>query len=591
MQPREWKPRLNLEVSGASESTISELSRETGLSPVTVRVCLMRGLNSAVLIERFLNPRLDGLTPVGSIKDMDLALARLSKARAAGELIRVHGDYDVDGTSGAALLAWILRDFGFRFDVRQPDRFRDGYGLNVRAVDEAKEAGVQVLLTVDCGITSFDAARRAAELGIDLLIVDHHQLDPARGLPQAVAIINPQRSDCTSGLKQLCGCGLAFFLAVALRSRGREEGWFQGCQEPNLKQHLDLVVMATSADMVSLTGDNHILARQGLEVLKSSAKPGIQALLKVAGVDLSTISPGDLGFVIAPRINASGRMRSASLAFELLTTEDPVRAMELAQTLEKVNAERATLQNQIWDEVRQRVEQGIADGRFQHGIVVADERWHEGVVGIVASRVTETFRRPAAVIAIRDGIGKGSVRSFAGKDVLSALRASASHLAGFGGHKHAAGLSLLPANVDLFAREFDAALSTLEEDAASKPLLIEGECSLHELNLDTLRELERMGPFGPGNPEPVFVFRASIKTQQILKGRHLKFVLDSVPSADSVLPGAAMSFEAIWFHAVERPDCPVLGEVRDWAGVPEINRFRGRVTPTIRVRDSRLISE
>ena len=207
---------------------------------------------------------------------------------------------------------------------------------------------------------------------------------------------------------------------MALRSHGRAQGWWAAGKEPNLKQHLDLVVMATAADMVPLTGDNHVLVRHGLEVLKASRKPGVRALLEAAGLGARDISPGHLGFVIGPRINASGRMHSASLALELLTTEDPVRAGELARELERLNEERAATQNAIWDQVRERVEQGIAQGHFKNGIVVADSSWHEGVVGIVASRVTETFRRPAAVIALREDFGKGSVRSYGGKDVLSA---------------------------------------------------------------------------------------------------------------------------------------------------------------------------
>src|SRR6185312_1032076 len=227
---------------------------------------------------------------------------------------------------------------------------------------------------------------------------------------------------CESGLKQLCGCGLAFYLAMGLRIRGREEGWFKDSPEPNLKQHLDLVTMATAADMVPLVGDNHVLVRQGMEVLKRSTKPGVRALLDAAGLTSKDVSPSHLGFVLGPRINASGRMQSASLALELLSTTDPARAFELAHELERLNSERAELQNRIWDQVRARVEKGIAEGKFKSGIVVGDPEWHEGVVGIVASRVTETFRRPAAVIAVREDFAKGSVRSFGGKDVLAALR-------------------------------------------------------------------------------------------------------------------------------------------------------------------------
>jgi single-stranded-DNA-specific exonuclease len=581
---RQWKLRTPLEAD--SPERIEQLKKETGLSEITLRVCLMRGLDTVEAISKFLQPRFDSLSNPLTIKDMALATERLSKARKEKELVRVFGDYDVDGTTGAALLSWIFREFKIVHDVRQPDRFKDGYGLSVKAVREAVEAGVKVLVTVDCGISSFDAAKAAREAGIDLIIVDHHQIDPVKGLPEAFAVVNPQRADCESGLRQLCGCGLAFYLAMALRIRGREEGWFEGGTEPNLKQHLDLVVMATAADMVPLTGDNHILVRQGLEVLKSTKKPGVRALLDAAGIGSREVSPGHLGFVIGPRINASGRMQSASLALELLTTEDPSRAAALAQELEKLNTERAELQNRIWDQVRVRVEEGLAAGRFKHGIVVADAEWHEGVVGIVASRVTETFRRPAAVIALREDFGKGSVRSYGGKDVLGALRESAAHLIAFGGHKHAAGLSVALDKVDELAAAFDEALAKVAEDVEFTPLLIEGECTVQDLNVQTLQELERLGPFGPGNPEPVFSVRATIKSKQILKGRHLKLQLGGQTSQKGI--------EAIWFHAAEREDIldrPLIDLEAEWAGVPEVNRFRGQMTPSFRIRDWRRSSE
>jgi single-stranded-DNA-specific exonuclease len=587
LEPREWKLRGE-KPEAEIDNTLLELQKQTDLSAVTLRPCITRGLVSGEAIRDFLNPRFEALCSPLKIKDMDKAVERLARARAEGEWIRIFGDYDVDGTTGAALFTWILREFGFaKFDATQPDRFKDGYGLNVKAVEEAAQAGVKILLTVDCGITSFDAALRAQELGIDLIVVDHHQLDPKKGMPHALAVINPQRADCESGLKQLCGCGLAFYVAMALRAHGRANGWFKAGMEPNLKQHLDLVVMATAADMVPLTGDNHVLVRYGLEVLKTSKKPGVRALLEAAGLGLKgDISPGHLGFVIGPRINASGRMQSASLALELLTTEDPRRAGELARELEKLNEERAATQNAIWDQVRERVEIGLAEGRFKFGIVVADAGWHEGVVGIVASRVTETFRRPAAVIALREDFGKGSVRSFGGKDVLNALRASSEHLLGFGGHKYAAGLSLPNDKIEEFAEAFDAALGAMQEDASTMPLYIEGACAIEDLDIQTLQELERLGPFGPGNPEPVFKFRAAVKHHTVLKGRHLKLNLSDGQALPQII-------EAIWFNAAERDEVMngAMGdEEAEWAGVPEINRFRGRMTPTLRVRDWRKLT-
>ncbi|MFZ9594540.1 MAG: single-stranded-DNA-specific exonuclease RecJ [Bdellovibrionia bacterium] len=600
-ESRSWKVRgevlrvaqgspLQSSVSPDSlEELIPLLEQQTRLSPLTLRVCVQRGLTTAEQIQNFLAPRFDALKNPMTLQDMDRAVARLAEVRNSGGKIRVFGDYDVDGTTGAALLAWVFKDFGYQnVDVRQPDRFKDGYGLNVQAVEEAVRDQVEVLLTVDCGITSFDAAARAQSLGLSLIIVDHHQVDPAKGIPKAHAVVNPQRADCTSGLKQLCGCGLAFYLAIALRSSGRKEGWFLNQPEPNLKQHLDLVVMATAADMVPLTGDNHILTRYGLQVLKNSKKPGVRALLEAAGLALKDVSPGHLGFVLGPRINASGRMHSASLALDLLTTEDPAKATTLALELEELNRQRAQLQNEIWDQVRARVEEGLAQGKYRHAIAVADSAWHEGVVGIVASRVTEMFRKPAAVIALREDFGKGSVRSFGGKDVLAGLRQCASNLLGFGGHKHAAGLSVALDQFELFERAFDEAFAQVPQDADASCLWIEGECSLGELSLKALEELERLGPFGPGNPEPVFAVEASVSDHRILKDRHLKLSL-----TDPLESLGLQKMEAIWFNGAEKKEVlqeAVGPEVRQWAGVPELNRFRGRATPTLRIRDSRRVT-
>ncbi|MBI2712727.1 MAG: single-stranded-DNA-specific exonuclease RecJ [Bdellovibrio sp.] len=593
-RPWEVKGGQGTTASEDLDALIQSLHTETGLSRLTLRVCVQRGLVSREAIETFLSPTFEKLTHPSRIQDMEKAVERVARARLEKQKVRIFGDYDVDGTTGAALLFWTFREHGLDFDAVQPDRFRDGYGLNVKAVEEAAAAGVHLLMTVDCGITSHEPALRAQELGVDLVILDHHQLDPNKGIPKAVAVVNPQRPDCASGLKQVCGCGLAFYFAIALRTKGRELGWYAPGREPNLKQHLDLVVMATAADMVPLTGDNHILVRYGLEVLKRSQKAGIQALLSVAGLASKDLSPSHLGFVLGPRINASGRMHSASLALEMLTTLDGARAQELATQLERLNTERANLQNQIWDQVRARIEKGIAEGKYSHGIAIADEGWHEGVIGIVASRVTENFRKPAAVISIREGLGKGSVRSFAGKDVLAALRANAHLLKGFGGHRHAAGFSLAPELIEEFAEGFNSALENIPIESKGGTLLIEGNCSLDELDVRSLQEIEKLGPFGPGNPEPVFAMRARVQGYRVVKGRHLR--LDLTSDASQMQSGlhrrGKSVLEAIWFHAAEKPEVMQavgLSEEQEWAGVPEVNRFRGQLTPTLRVRDWRKI--
>lgn len=583
-ESRQWKARKLESAPSSDLQLLEQLQSKTGLSSAALQVCISRGLIDPELIQKFLSPKLEELTDPFLIKDMQAAVERFSQAREQKQKIRVFGDYDVDGTTGAALLSWFLKECDVIFDATQPDRFKDGYGLGVAAVEQAHRDGIKLLITVDCGISSFAASFRAKELSIDLMVIDHHQIDPEKGLPTAHAILNPQREDCPSGLKQLCGCGLAFYFIRALRTFGKSKGWWEEGKVPNLKQHLDLVVMATAADMVPLTGDNHILVRHGLEVLKQTQKAGVRALMNSSGIEGSNLSPSYLGFVIGPRINASGRMGSASRALELLTTRDPARAATLAKELELANKERQDVQNKIWDEVRVQIEKKIEEGKFKHGIVVADPGWHEGVVGIVASRVTETFRRPAAVISIREGFGKGSVRSYGGKDVLQALRDCAPLLLGFGGHRFAAGLSVSPENIAQLQEQFDTSLSQIPDDETSRPLMVDAEVRIEDLNLKAIEEIEKLGPFGPGNPEPIFVMSAAVQGYRVLKGRHLKLELG--------LAGNSASLEAIWFHIAEKTgenlDDKYLQGESQWAGVPELNRFRGRVTPTLRVKDWRL---
>ena len=502
--------------------------------------------------------------------------------------LRVFTDYDVDGTTGAALLTWFFRDLNFQFDVAQPDRFKDGYGLNVGAVEKAKEDGIDTLITVDCGITNFDAADKAEELGIKLIIVDHHQIDPVKGLPKAFAAIDPQRADCESGLKQLCGCALGFYLCMGIRSKARAQNYFEprGLKEPNLKSLLDLVVIATAADMVPLTGDNRTLIKHGLDVLRETQKPGLRALIETAGIEVKTLSPSNLGFGLGPRINASGRMGSAETAYRVLTTKDAAEGKRLAQELETINGERANLQNLIWDEVRGKVDQGLEKGLFSHAIVVASENWHEGVVGIVASKVTDHFKKPAIVLAIReDGIAKGSARSWGGYSVLDALHLSKELLAGYGGHKFAAGLSLKHDQVDNFVAHYNEMMKTLTPSSKNDNLNIESRCQIADLHMKALSELETLAPFGPGNPEPLFAVEAWVDVQTILKGRHLKLKLSAEPF---------FKLEGIWFNAAERIQSTELMEksagrkVRCvFAGTPEINRFLGRTTPTLRIKEAK----
>ena len=562
------------------DALLDQLGRETDLSRLTLRICVSRGLRTKEQILDFLNPSVEKLSDPFRLRDMDRAVDRLEAARANGEFIRIYGDYDVDGTTGAALLLLFFRECGYRVDAVQPDRFKDGYGLHPKAIEQAVADGVQVLVTVDCGITSFAAADRARELGLPIIILDHHAVDPIKGIPDALAVVDAQRPDCESGLKELCGCGVAFYLCRALRSRGRERGWWAGNKEPNLRKHLDLVVIATAADMVPLTGDNHILVKHGMDVLKTSTKPGVRSLLTVAGLSGRDISPSHLGFTIGPRINASGRMATASIALELLTTADESRAAQLAHQIEEMNQSRMKVQNEIWDDVRAEVERGLEAGLYRHAIVVGHADWHEGVVGIVASKVTEHFQKPAIVLSLREDHGKGSVRSFGGRDVLEGLRRCSELLLGFGGHKYAAGLSLAKENVGTFIAAFDAAIGELGLHHSDPPLLIDGEALLSDFDVKTLLQIEKLGPFGPGNPEPLFRVETDVVRHTTMKERHLKLLFTPrKPAADH----QRTFMDVLWFNGVESSGEVFASDV-SWIVVPELNRFRGNTAPQLRVK-------
>lgn len=578
---REWKLRTDSTQRIREKPEFLELLRVTGLSPVTLQVCWNRGLRTAESIREFFSPRFENIQSPFTIRDMSLAVDRVIEAYKQKEKVRIFGDYDVDGTCGAALLFRVLSAFGINVDAKQPDRFKDGYGLNASAIDEAVSDGVQLMITVDCGISSYAAIENANAKRLPVIVMDHHQIDQSRGLPDAYAILNPQRSDCESGLKQLCGAGVAFYFCMALRSRFRELGLLgDASQLPNLKQHLDLVTIATAADQVPLTGVNRVFVKQGLDILKHSTKPGVKALMEVTGLTKRDLSPGHLGFTLGPRINASGRLSSAKSALDLLTTDSPEMAYRLAREIENLNDERTHLQNEIWDQVQIQIDQGIKDGKFQHGILVGSPDWHEGVIGIVASRVCDKYHRPCGVVSMREDYAKGSARTFSGKDVLSALTQCSDLLLGFGGHRHAAGFSLKNENLEALQLAFDDACSRLIADDTKGALIVEGEAGLEEFSEKTLEQLEQMAPFGNGNPEPVFVITAQVKNKRVMKERHLKLELSPVGSVTK------QSMEAVWFHQADIPtDSLNESGNASFAGVPELNRFLGRSTPNFRIKD------
>jgi single-stranded-DNA-specific exonuclease len=450
----------------------------------------------------FLNPMLRDLLPDPSrLRDMDAAAERLARAIKADESIAVFGDYDVDGATSSALLHRFFASIGVSLRIYIPDRMTEGYGPNLPALLKLREEGVRVVLTVDCGTTAFAPLEGAAKAGLDVIVVDHHTAEPA--LPRAAAVINPNRLDDTSRVGQLAAVGVTFLLVVAMNRALRNAGWYGGGRtEPNLKQWLDLVALGTVCDVVPLTGVNRALVAQGLKVMARRGNPGLAALGDAARL-METPTAYHTAFVLGPRINAGGRVGQADLGARLLSTDDAVEAAELARRLEALNAERRVLEQTVLNDAIARVEREAREDRF---LLVAGEGWHPGVIGIVAARLKERYNRPAAVAAIENGIAKGSGRSMPGFDMGSAIIAArqAGLLINGGGHAMAAGFTVATDKIAALRDFVSERAGALGTDGLVPKLSVDATVSARGASVETAQLVEKLGPFGSGNPEPRF---------------------------------------------------------------------------------------
>ncbi len=550
------------------------LAEALSVSLLTARALLLRGIRNSEEGREFLHGGLAQLPDPRLLRGMDRAVGRLLLAIEGQEKIVVHGDYDVDGITGTTLLVENLRAFGAQVEYHIPLRLKDGYGLSAQALEQAASAGARVVLSVDCGVSSVEEARTAAALGLDLIITDHHQ--PPETLPEAYVIVNPHLPGCRFPFKSLAGVGVAFLLLVALRKALREEGFFSSVAEPDLRHSLDLVALGTIADIVPLQGLNRSLTRIGLNVLNRGTRPGVQALKTVAAVN--EVSCGNVAFRLAPRLNAAGRLEDAALGVELLLTPSARRAKETAELLDSFNRERQQIEQETFRQAVERLEGQGTEG--QRSIVLADERWHSGVIGIVASRLVERYHRPCVLIALDNGQGKGSGRSIGGFHLYQALHRCREYLAGFGGHEFAAGLSIDAEMVSVFAERFEAvAQASLSAEDLIPGLRHDGEVLLEELDLETVAELMTLAPFGAGNSEPVFLATA-VRAQQIRRvgENHLRFVARQ----------DGYSIPCIGFGMAERENS-LQGAVNILFS-PGLNEWQGRVSVQLRIRDIRPVS-
>ena len=563
---RRWKIR------GAEQSHVEQLVRECTVNPLVARLLVNRGIVEPDAARRFMGGTLADIHDPFLLRGMETAAARLARAVEGGETICIYGDYDVDGITSVSLLVSFFRALGATVFYHIPLRLEDGYGLSAEGIAGVAELGARVIVSVDCGITAVAEAELCRQLGVDLIITDHHT--PGEMIPAAYAVINPHQPGCPFPFKNLAGVGVAFNLLIAIRSRLRDAGYFDRRPEPNLREYLDLVALGTIADVVQLTDENRILASYGLRELTASPRPGIQALKAVSGVD-GAVSSGTVGFRLAPRLNAAGRLEDAALGVDLLLCCERQRAQVMAEALDASNTERQALEQQILHDALAMVK-GEPGRSGRKSIVLASEAWHPGVIGIVASRLVDLFHRPTILIALQDGNGRGSGRSIPGFHLHDALHACADHLVKFGGHKYAAGLSIDEETLEKFVAEFemvaDGLLST--EDLLPE-LAIDTELGLDDLTLQLAEQVEALAPFGMGNPEPVFMLRGvMVAERRVLKERHLKLRITA----------SGRTFDAIGFNMAGR-DNP--GERWDMVFTLGVNAWNGKKHLQLRLKDFR----
>lgn len=471
------------------------LAKETGINPVLCKLLLERGITSAAEAKRFFRPQLSELHDPFLMKDMSIAVERLNQAMGKKERILVYGDYDVDGTTAVALVYKFLQQFYSNIDYYIPDRYNEGYGVSVKGVDYAYETGVKLIIVLDCGIKAVEEIAYAKEKGIDFIICDHHVPDDV--LPPAVAILNAKRPDATYPYEHLSGCGVGFKFMQAFALNN-------GIEFNQLTPLLDLVAVSVASDIVPIMGENRVLTYHGLKQLNSNPSVGLKAIIDICGLSEKEITVGDIVFKIGPRINASGRIQNGKEAVELLIEKDFSSALEKANLINQYNETRKDLDKTMTEEANHIVDslEGLADRRT---IVIYNEAWHKGVIGIVTSRLTEIYYRPAVVLTRTDNLATGSARSVSGFDVYKAIENCRDLLENFGGHTYAAGLSMKVENVEEFTHRFETYVSEhILPEQTSAVIDIDAEIDFRDITPKFHADLKKFNPFGPDNHKPVF---------------------------------------------------------------------------------------
>lgn len=576
MEKRWFIPRIN-------HSLERSLCNGASLSPILSQILINRNIETPEEAKAFLSPSLSNLLDPFLMTDIEKAANRIKEAIKREERILIYGDYDVDGVTGIALLLSVLKDLGAEVSYYIPNRLKEGYGLNTETIKRLKteDPRLKLIITVDCGTTSYKEVDLANSLNIDVIITDHHLQPSNFKLPNAYAILNPNRIDSTYPFKDLAGVGVVFKLCEVLNTVHGSRFTVHG-----IERHFDLVALGTVADVVPLIGENRILVKEGLEILSQGRRIGIKALKKVAGFEGKPINSGIVSFCLAPRINAAGRIGDAGLAVRLLLTESEAEATEIAETLDRLNRERQDLEEEILlqalsmlgvegSESRAKM-RGYQFRTTDYSIVLASPGWHIGVLGIVASRLTEFFYRPAFLFSIKDGIAKGSARSIPDFHLHEGLTECSDLLKGFGGHSLAAGLTMEEENLENFKRRIDDIIrSRLGEDDLIPKLRIDARIDFRDLNFDLIKELDTLSPFGLGNPEPVLGAKAvEILYPRSVGNNHLKMKLKQ---NRTVLDGIGFDMGDL-LNRIEE------GRLIDIAFTPFINEWEGGKTLQLEIK-------
>jgi len=540
-----------------------------GVPKIIAQLLLNRGISSIEEAKRFFRPDWEDLHNPYLMKDMDRAVDRAVLALKRKERIFVYGDYDVDGITGVSLLTLFFREMGNEAFFYIPDRLHEGYGLSKSGIQYAAKFGAKLLISVDCGITAIDEIAFANEMGIDVIVSDHHE--PSNKLPKAIAILDPKREDCPYPFKELAGVGVAFKFVQAVVERF-------GLDQEMVRQYVDLVALGSAADIVPLIDENRLLVKKGLEKINKLDRLGIRALVESSGLEGRNVGTGQIVFILAPRINAVGRLGNAEKAVRLMITDSEQQAKNIASILESENRSRKNIDEETFKEALEIIELEF-DDHNDRAVVLMREGWHPGVIGIVASRIVEHIHRPTIMIAIDGDVGKGSARSISNFDIYSALKECKDYLLGFGGHRHAAGLTIQLDQVDAFRNAFKQVVAEKlqDEDLISK-LWIDAIITLPEITDKVLRLLNQFAPFGPKNMRPVFLSQnlQTVGNPRVVGKNHLKFMVRQEGEV----------FDAIGFDLGSLSYCLTPGEGNlNMVYVIEENYWNGKSKIQLRVKD------